>query len=96
MRTDLLKADTPHSNARITKMIHLLETKLRTEQQYKRGTEKMIQLYTAEGDKKSRIEAEGKRFESENKIQLLQQALKRYKSLYIMDDEEDGTSYLYP
>ncbi|KAG8688295.1 Serine/threonine kinase [Ceratobasidium sp. 395] len=89
---DLLKADTPHSNARITKMIHLLETKLRTEQQYKRGTEKMIQLYTAEGDKKSRIEAEGKRFESENKIQLLQQALKRYKSLYIMDDEEDDTT----
>ncbi|QRW20251.1 protein kinase C [Rhizoctonia solani] len=87
---DLLKADTPHTNARITKMIHLLETKLRTEQQYKRGTEKMIQLYTAEGDKKSRVEAEGKRFESENKIQLLQQALKRYKSLYIMDDEEDG------
>jgi hypothetical protein len=77
-------------------MIHLLETKLRTEQQYKRGTEKMIQLYTAEGDKKSRIEADGKRFESENKIQLLQQALKRYKSLYIMDDEEDGTSSDYP
>ncbi|KAH7336912.1 hypothetical protein B0J17DRAFT_695528 [Rhizoctonia solani] len=89
---DLLKADTPHSNARITKMIHLLETKLRTEQQYKRGTEKMIQLYLAEGDKKSRVEAEGKRFESENKIQLLQQALKRYKSLYIMDDEEDDTT----
>ncbi|KAF8755302.1 Protein kinase c [Rhizoctonia solani] len=89
IRSDLLKADTPHTNARITKMIHLLETKLRTEQQYKRGTEKMIQLYTAEGDKKSRVEAEGKRFESENKIQLLQQALKRYKSLYIMDDEED-------
>lgn len=61
--------------------------------QYKKGIDKMAKLYQADGDKKSRADAESKKIDSEKKIQLLQTALKRYKNLHILDDvvEEDET-----
>ena len=94
---DLIKADTPHSTAKIARMLHQLEFKLQVEMQYKKGIEKMVKLYQADGDKKSRADAESKRVESEKKIQLLQAALKRYKNLHILDDadddDEDGVCY---
>ncbi|KAK0201750.1 protein kinase C1 [Desarmillaria ectypa] len=90
---DLIKADTPHTPAKISKMLHQLEFKLQVEMQYKQGIDKMAKLYQADGDKKSRADAESKKVESEKKIQLLQSALKRYKNLHILDDvveEEDN------
>lgn len=88
---DLIKADTAHTTAKISRMLHQLEFKLQVEMQYKKGIDKMAKLYQADGDKKSRADAESKRVESEKKIQLLQSALKRYKNLHILDDvEEDG------
>jgi classical protein kinase C len=42
-----------------------------------------------DGDRKSRQDAESKRIESAQKMQLLTQAMKRYKSLDIMGDMED-------
>lgn len=90
-KMDLLRADAPHSPLKIARMLHQLEFKLQVEMQYKRGIEKMVRLYQADGDKKSRADAEGKRVESEKKIQLLQTALKRYKTLHVLDaaDEEE-------
>ena len=94
-KLDLIKADTPHSPLKISRMLHQLEFKLQVELQYKKGIEKMVKLYQADGDKKSRADAEGKRVESEKKIQLLQTALKRYKTLHVLDaadeEEEIGT-----
>lgn len=49
----------------------------------------MSTLYQADGDKKSRADAEVKRVESDKKIALLQSALKRYKTLHILDEAED-------
>ena len=86
---DLIKADTPHTTAKISRMLHQLEYKLQVEMQYKRGIDKMAKLYQADGDKKSRQDAESKRVESDRKIQLLQSALKRYKTLHILDDVEE-------
>lgn len=82
-------------------MLHQLEFKLQVEMKYKEGIDKMVRLYQAEGDKKSRMDAESKRVESDKKIQLLQSALKRYKSLHVLDDveeEDDGgpTAYHFP
>ena len=91
---DLIKADTPHTTAKISRMLHQLEFKLQVEMQYKKGIDKMAKLYQADGDKKSRADAESKKVESEKKIQLLQSALKRYKNLHILDDadqEEDAS-----
>ena len=86
---DLIKADTPHSTAKIARMLHQLEFKLQVEAQYKKGIDKMARLYQADGDKKSRADAESKKIESERKIQLLQTALKRYKTLHILDDADE-------
>lgn len=86
---DLIKADTPHTTAKISRMLHQLEFKLQVEMQYKQGIEKMVKLYQADGDKKSRADADSKRVESERKIQLLMSALKRYKTLHILDDVEE-------
>lgn len=86
---DLIKADTPYDNAKISRMLHQLEFKLQVEMQYKKGIDKMAQLYQADGDRRSRADAESKRVESEKKIQLLQLALKRYKNLHILDDAEE-------
>jgi classical protein kinase C len=93
---DLIKADAPITPRKITKMLHQLEFKLQVEKQYKQGIDKMAKLYSADGDRKSKAEAEAKKVESEKKIQLLNAALKRYKNLHILDDvienEETGTS----
>jgi classical protein kinase C len=86
---DLIKADTPFTPKKISKMLHQLEFKHQIELQYKQGIDKMAKLYHADGDKKSKADAEAKRFESDKKIQLLDSALKRYKNLHILDDVED-------
>lgn len=83
---DLIKADTPITPTKISRMLHQLEFKLQVEMQYKKGIDKMAKLYQADGDKKSRADAESKKIESDKKIQLLQTALKRYKNLHIIDD----------
>ncbi|KIJ54841.1 hypothetical protein M422DRAFT_24731 [Sphaerobolus stellatus SS14] len=90
---DLVKADTPLTTAKISRMLHQLEFKLQVEGQYKDGIDKMARLYQADLDKKSRQDPETKRIESrriesETKLQLLQQALKQYKNLHILDYEE--------
>lgn len=67
-------------------MLQQLQFKHQVEMQYKQGIEKMAKLYQADGDKKSKADAESKRVESDKKIQLLDLALKRYKNLHILDD----------
>ncbi|KZS90541.1 hypothetical protein SISNIDRAFT_444049 [Sistotremastrum niveocremeum HHB9708] len=86
---DLIKADTPYTPAKISRMLHQLEYKLQVEMQYKKGINQMANLYQLEGDKKSRQEAESKRVENDKKIQLLQTALKRYKNLHVLDVDEE-------
>ncbi|KAI8455917.1 AGC/PKC protein kinase [Phakopsora pachyrhizi] len=86
---DLIKYDTPITAAKIGRMLHHLEFKIAVENQYKSGIEKMLKLYQLEGDKKSRLEAERKRIESNQKMILLNQALKRYKGLEVTGIEDD-------
>ena len=54
-------------------------------------------LLKADGDRKSRQDAEAKRVESNQKTMLLDRALKRYKALDFMGrdlDEEEGENVL--
>ena len=91
--SDLIKADTDYLGPRFQLMLSQLTFKLSVEKQYKDGIEKLVRLYSDDGDKKSRADAEGRRIESNQKIQLLQQALRRYESLYVeigSTDEQDG------
>ena len=79
-------------------MLSQLEFKLSVEKQYKDGVEKMVRLYQDEGDRKSKADAEARRIESNQKIQLLKQALKRYEDLHVdmesTNDVPDGRSSL--
>lgn len=64
-------------------MLSQLEFKLSVEKQYEEGIKKIMASYNMEGDRKVRAEAQGKRAESLQKIQLLQRALKRYEDLHV-------------
>ena len=75
---------------RIQMMLSQLEFKLSVEKQYKDGIEKMVKLYQMAGDRKSRADAEGKRVESNQKIQLLKLALRRYEDLHVVDNEPEA------
>lgn len=86
---DLIKYDTPYLGPRIQLMLSQLEFKLSVEKQYKDGVEKMVRLYQDEGDRKPKADAEARRVESNQKIQLLKQALKRYEDLHV--DMESST-----
>lgn len=73
-------------------MLSQIQFKLKVEEQYLKGVEKMVQLYSMEGDRKSKVDAAARRVESKQKILLLKQALKRYEELHIADVfESDGT-----
>ena len=91
---DLLKYDTPLTHAKIARMLEQLEHKLQLEKQYKQGFEKIARLYQAEGDRRSTSDAESRFAESASKLVLIQQALKRYKQLNVMDtgdvDDEEN------
>ncbi|KAL1967895.1 hypothetical protein VTN77DRAFT_2312 [Rasamsonia byssochlamydoides] len=90
-KLDLIKYDTPYLGPKIQLMLSQLEFKLSVEKQYKAGIEKMVRLYQDEGDRKSRADAEGRRIESNQKIQLLKQALKRYEDLHVdIESTEQG------
>ncbi|KFY83712.1 hypothetical protein V500_09980 [Pseudogymnoascus sp. VKM F-4518 (FW-2643)] len=82
-KLDLIKYDTPYLGPRIQLMLSQLAFKLDVEQQYLKGIEKMVQLYSMEGDKKSRADAAARHKDSTQKIILLKQAKKRYEDLHI-------------
>ena len=91
--SDLIKADTKYLGPRFQLMLSQLTFKLSVEKQYKDGIEKLVRLYQDDGDRKSKQDAEARKIESNQKIQLLRQALKRYEDLHVdMDsgDVEDG------
>lgn len=88
-KLDLIKYDTQYLGPKIQLMLSQLEFKLSVEKQYKAGIEKMVRLYQDEGDRKSRADAEGRRIESNQKIQLLKQALKRYEDLHVDIESSD-------
>ncbi|KAH8681177.1 protein kinase [Xylariales sp. PMI_506] len=90
-KLDLIKYDTPYLGPRIHLMLSQIQFKLNVEEQYLKGIEKMVQLYSMDGDRKSKADAAAKRVESKQKIQLLKQALKRYEELHI-DDIESSDS----
>jgi classical protein kinase C len=79
-------------------MLSQIQFKLKVEEQYLKGVEKMVQLYSMEGDRKSKADAAARRVESKQKMLLLKQALKRYEELHVADvidiDSQDGTTGL--
>lgn len=86
-RFDLIKYDGPSLGHRIQYMLQQLQFKLQVENQYKQANEKISQLYLMDGDRSSSIAAQGGKLESDQRIQLLNKALKRYQDMHV-DIEE--------
>ncbi|KAJ2894614.1 Protein kinase C-like [Zalerion maritima] len=89
-KLDLIKYDSPYLGPRIQLMLSQIQFKLNVEKQYLKGVEKMVQLYSMEGDRKSKADAAARKVESSQKIVLLKQALKRYEELHIDFDSGDA------
>lgn len=85
---DLMRYDTPLTNAKVQRMLNQLEYKLQLERQFKQGYDKIARLYEAEGDRRSQDDAASRRSESAGKLVLIQQALNRYQQLDMRDAEE--------
>ncbi|KAL1900756.1 Serine/threonine kinase [Ceratocystis pirilliformis] len=89
-KLDIIKYDNPYLGPRIQMMLGQLQFKLYVEEQYLKGVEKMVQLYSMDGDRKSRADAAARRVESKQKMILLKQAFKRYEELNIDSEAADA------
>ncbi|KAG2735346.1 hypothetical protein G9P44_001560 [Scheffersomyces stipitis] len=88
-RFDLIKYDCPSLGHKIQHMLQQLQFKLQVENQYREANQKISHLYLMDGDKSSSNAAEGGKVESDQRISLLNKALKKYQNMHI--DVEDIT-----
>lgn len=86
---DLIKYECPSLGNKIQFMLQYLEFKLQVENKYSEANKKLSHLYLMDGDKSSSNAAEGGRAESDQRIQLLEKALKKYQKFSINDHEFD-------
>ncbi|RLV91811.1 Protein kinase C-like 1 [Spathaspora sp. JA1] len=88
-RLDLAKYECPSVGHKIHNMLQQLQFKLQVENQYREANQKMSHLYLMDGDRSSSNVAEGSKADSDQRIQLLEKALKKYQNIHI--DSEDFT-----
>ncbi|RCK58118.1 Protein kinase C-like 1 [Candida viswanathii] len=86
---DLIKYECPSLGNKIQYMLQYLEFKLQVEDKYSKANEKLSRLYLMDGDKSSSNAAEGGKAESDQRIHLLEKALKKYQKFSINDHEFD-------
>lgn len=86
---DLIKHDTPYLGPKIQLMVSQLAFKLKVENQYKEATEKMNYLYKRSGDNKNGSSTLHQLHESNQKLRLLEEALKEYEGLHAGEDADD-------
>lgn len=98
-RLDLLKADTPFNKAKVSLKLHELEYKLDVEKKVMAGIKNMAWAFEkdpASTDRRRRAEVQGELYESNEKLNLLNKAVRKYKNLYIGEsDEDDGKCLCY-
>ncbi|KAI5952837.1 PKC1 [Candida jiufengensis] len=86
-RFDLIKYECPSLGHKIQHMIQQLQFKLQVENQYREANQKISHLYLMDGDKSSSNAAEGGKAESDQRIQLLEKALKKYQNFNINSED---------
>ncbi|CAI5758641.1 unnamed protein product [Candida verbasci] len=86
-RLDLIKYECPSLGHKIQHMLQQLEFKVQVENQYREANKKISHLYLMDGDKSSSNAAEGSRTESDQRLQLLEKALKKYQSFHINSED---------
>ncbi|KAJ1983685.1 Serine/threonine kinase [Dimargaris verticillata] len=97
---DLRKSGSALSVQKVSLKLHELAFKLDVERKLKEGTDRITSIYlkqSSRGDKRKAAHASAavsSLSETNDKIMLLERALKKYQSLYVhgLDDEDDGAS----
>lgn len=86
-------SETPYNKPKVSLKLHELEYKLDVEKTVLKGIRGMVDVMerNPSTDRKSRTEVQDKMSESQEKLGLLNSALRKYKSLYIGEggDEDD-------
>ncbi|KAG0758201.1 hypothetical protein G6F63_008725 [Rhizopus arrhizus] len=88
---DLLEADTPINRAKVSLKLHELEYKVDVEKKVQEGIRNLYQLLdktVSTADRRRKTELHEKQLECQEKMALLNNAVKKYKDLYLGEDEE--------
>jgi hypothetical protein len=83
---DPTKGDLPYQSPTAWPLLSQIKHKLRVEARCKAGIEKMALLYRNERDWEGASNAEKQKVKSDQRTQLLKQALKKYEGLHIVDN----------
>lgn len=89
---DLLEADTPINRAKVSLKLHELEYKVDVEKKVQEGIKNLYHLLersTSTADRRRKAELLEKQLECTEKMTLLNNAVKKYKDLYLGEEEED-------
>jgi hypothetical protein len=97
---DLLTTETLYNKSKVSLKLHELEYKLDVENKVLAGIKTMADVMDRDpslSDRRRRQELHGQMYESIEKLNLLTKALRKYKSLYIGegdDDDDYGTVFI--
>ncbi|CEG84834.1 hypothetical protein RMATCC62417_18586 [Rhizopus microsporus] len=89
---DLLTTETLYNKSKVSLKLHELEYKLDVENKVLAGIKTMADVMDRDpslSDRRRRLELQGQMYESIEKLNLLTKALRKYKSLYIGERDED-------
>ncbi|GAA5799034.1 hypothetical protein HPULCUR_004443 [Helicostylum pulchrum] len=89
---DLLTTETLYNKSKVSLKLHELEYKLDVENKVLAGIKTMADVLDRDpslSDRKRRHELQGQMYESIEKLNLLTKALRKYKSLYIGEGDDD-------
>ncbi|KAI9476389.1 MAG: kinase-like domain-containing protein [Benjaminiella poitrasii] len=89
---DLLTTNTLYNKSKVSLKLHELEYKLDVENKVLAGIKTMADVMDRDhsiGDRRGRHELQSQMYESIEKLNLLTKALRKYKSLYIGEEEDD-------
>lgn len=94
---DLLTTESLFNKSKVSLKLHELEYKLDVERKVLAGIKTMVDVVDKDpslNDRKRKAELQGQMNESIEKLNLLAKSLRKYKSLYIgEDDDEDDDDY---
>ncbi|KAI9033803.1 kinase-like domain-containing protein [Phycomyces nitens] len=85
---DLLQADTPINRAKVCLKLHELEYKVDVEKKVQDGIRNLVVIFDSATDRKRKAEILEKQNESHEKMGLLSNAVRKYKNLYLGDEDD--------
>ncbi|KAI9260760.1 hypothetical protein BDA99DRAFT_513146 [Phascolomyces articulosus] len=87
---ELLTSETPYNKPKVSLKLHEIDDKIDVERKYLSGIKNLLEAIGPDkSGSRRQNEINAEREQSEQKFELLNRALKKYKQLHIQDDGED-------